>query len=109
MLPSDLPTLEPGMGIVTGSFHISGGPPPGVYECTGAAITVTTLKGEVVDTTQVGSIESYAIALPAGTYHMTAVATDILGNGPPLTLLSEEISISAGETVETRRVVFPIA
>lgn len=107
--PATMPALKPGMGIVTGSFHLDGGAPPGEEVCTGATVTVTTLKGEVVVTAEVGSTESYAIAIPAGTYLVKAVATDVGGSGPPLTLLSEEISVSAGETVETRRVVFPIA
>jgi hypothetical protein len=89
------------MGIVTGSFHMGGGPPPGLYTCIGATITVTTLKGsEVVATAQVGSTESYAIAVPAGAYLMTVVTTDIIVNGQPTTLFSREISVSAGSTKE---------
>jgi len=99
--PPVLPALEPGMGIVTGSFHLSGGPHPGVYVCTGANVTITTLKGAVVASKQVGSTESYAIAVPAGTYLVNAVATLVFVNGEPAKLLeNREISVAAGSTVE---------
>jgi len=89
------------MGIVTGSFHLSGGPHPGVYVCTGANVTITTLKGAVVASKQVGSTESYAIAVPAGTYLVNAVATLVFVNGEPAKLLeNREISVAAGSTVE---------
>jgi len=98
--PSVLPALEPGMGIVTGSFYLAGGPAPGGKWCTGADVTITTLQGEVVASKQVGRTESYAIAVPAGTYLINAVATGYFVNGQPVTYLNnEEISVSAGSTV----------
>jgi hypothetical protein len=99
--PSVLPALEPGMGIVTGSFYLAGGPAPGGKWCTGADVTITTLKGEVVASKQVGHTESYAIAVPAGTYLINAVATGYFVNGQPVTYLeNDEISVAAGSTVE---------
>lgn len=99
--PPVLPALEPGMGVVTGSFHLVGGPAPGEDVCTGATVTVTTLKGETVGTAQVHSPESYAIAVPAGTYLVNAVATGVIVNGQLAKLLeNREISVSAGSTVE---------
>jgi hypothetical protein len=99
--PAAVPAVEPGMGIVTGSFHLDGGPYPGEYVCTGATVTVTTLKGDVVGTAQVGSTESYAIAVPAGTYLVNAVATEDFENGQPAAFVSDrEISVTAGGTQE---------
>ncbi|MGH2853523.1 MAG: hypothetical protein ACRDLF_04935 [Solirubrobacteraceae bacterium] len=99
--PPVLPALEPDMGVVTGSFYLSGGPAPGEHVCTGANVTITTLKGTVVASKQVGSTESYAIAVPAGTYLVNAVATGYFVNGQPAQLLeNREISVAAGSTVE---------
>lgn len=96
-----LPTLEPGMGILTGSFHLGGGPAPGEYVCAGATVTVTTLAGEVVATKEVGGTESYAIALPAGTYLVNAVATSVIVNGEPAMFLkNRETNVAAGSTKE---------
>jgi hypothetical protein len=89
------------MGVVTGSFHLDGGPAPGGYTCTGATVTLTTLKGEVVGTAQVGSTESYAIAVPAGTYLVNAVATGDFVNGQPVAFVSNrEVSVTAGGAQE---------
>jgi hypothetical protein len=67
--------------------------------CTGANVTITTLKGAVVASKQVGSTESYAIALPARTYLVNAVATLVFVNGEPAKLLeNREISVVAGST-----------
>ncbi len=99
--PPVLPALEPGMGIITGSFHLSGGPHPGEYVCTGANVTIATLEGTVVASKHVGSTESYAIAVPAGTYLVNAVATLVFVNGEPAKLLeNRKISVAAGSTVE---------
>jgi len=99
--PPTLPVLGPGMGVVTGSFRLVGGEGPGVDVCTGATVTVTTLKGDIVGTAHVGSTESCAIAVPAGTYLVNAVATDAFVNGQPATLLkSREISVFVGGTTE---------
>jgi len=106
--PPTWPALEPGMGIVTGSFYLAGGPYPGEYVCTGATITITTLKGEVVGTEQIYSPESYAIAVPAGIYHLSAVATGIFVNGQLATLSSEEISVSVGAIKEISPVEYGI-
>ena len=98
--PPILPVLELGTGIVTGSFYLAGGPFPGEYVCTGANVTITTLEGAVVASKHVGSTESYAIAVPAGTYLVSAVATLVFVNGQPVTYLeNDKISVSAGRTV----------
>jgi hypothetical protein len=89
------------MGIVTGGFYLEGGPFPGEYVCTGANVTIATLEGTVVASKQVSSTESYAIAVPAGTYLVNAVATLVFVNGEPAKLLeNREISVAAGSTVE---------
>jgi hypothetical protein len=102
-LPATLLAPGGGMGLVTGGIYAVGGPAPGENVCEAGTVRVTTLSGEVVDTEQVGSTESYAIAVPAGTYLVNAVAARTIANGEPMTCVGNNdkaIPVLAGETKE---------
>lgn len=102
-LPKTLTAPGPGIGLVTGGVYRVGGPAPGADTCEAATVRVTTPSGELVGTEQVGSTESYAIAVPAGTYLVSAVAARTIANGEPVTCVGnddEAISVLAGGTIE---------
>jgi hypothetical protein len=99
--PPVLPTLEPGQGVITGSFYVGGGPPPGVLWCEGTVVTITTPSGEVIAAKTFDSPESVAIAVPAGTYLVQAVATGFFINEQPVTMMdNERVTVTAGSTTE---------
>lgn len=89
--------------MVTGGIHRVGGPAPGDDTCEAGIVRITTMSGELVGTEQVGSTESYAIAVPAGTYFVRAVAAKTFENGEPVTCVGNDdkaVSVLAGETLE---------
>ena len=67
--PSGVPA---GDGWVVGGLYDSGGPAPGIFECSSAAYSIVALDeaGEVVKTVQVAGGRGYAIVLPAGSYEL---------------------------------------
>jgi hypothetical protein len=70
------PALPPGYGWVTGGIYFSGGPPQNDADndcgAASADVVVSDSNGNTVASQQVGHGESWAIALPQGTYSLKA-------------------------------------
>jgi hypothetical protein len=96
---AEAPALPPGYGWVTGNLYIAGGPSPGIYSCGYVPVELvvtSTSSGTVVARQQVGERESWAIALPEGSYSLRAY-----DDGQPVECSCEPemFSVAAGRAV----------
>ncbi len=93
----------PGMGEVTGSAYLAGGPAPGVFECASGVVWITTPSGALVTSMEMHGHESFAFALPVGPYLVHA------SPNPDMTDFVEPRPVYASEhAMEELTIVFSV-